>query len=82
MTEGVRKTGRRDPQFSHYMADIHALAGMHDEALEWLANALTRGWVNYPFTVLHDPLLAPLRDDSRFGEIAERMRQQWQEFEV
>lgn len=82
MTESVRKTGRRDPQFSHYMADVYALAGMHDDALEWLENALSRGWVNYPFTVLHDPLLVPLRGDRRFMKIAEQMRKQWQQFEV
>jgi non-specific serine/threonine protein kinase len=82
MTDEIRKTGSRDPQFSHFMADVFALAGMTDEALDWVENALSRGWVNYPFTVLHDPLLAPLRDDTRFLQLADRMKREWEQFDA
>jgi non-specific serine/threonine protein kinase len=82
VTDNLRKTASRDPQFSHFLTDMYSLAGMRDEALEWLENALSRGWVNYPFTVLHDPLLAPLRDDARFLQLAEQLKREWEEFEA
>ena len=50
--------------------------------LGWLENALNRGWVNYPFTVKYDPLLAPFHHEQRFQTIAGRMRREWEEFEV
>jgi non-specific serine/threonine protein kinase len=82
MTETVKRTARRDPQYSFMLADMHALAGMKDEALDWLENALNRGWFNYPFTVKYDPLLAPFHQEQRFQKIAERMKREWEEFEV
>ncbi len=82
MTDTVKHTARRDPQYSCMLADAYALAGMYDEALDWLENALNRGWVNYPFTAKYDPLLAPLRHEQRFQKIAERMKREWEEFEV
>jgi non-specific serine/threonine protein kinase len=82
ITDDVKRTALRDPWWSYMVADIYALAGVTDEALDWLENALSRGWVNYPFTVQHDPLLVPLRDEKRFREIAERMKREWENFEV
>ena len=82
VTEGARRTARRDPMSSHIMADVHALAGLKDETLDWLENALSRGWINYPFTVLQDPLLAPLREEPGFEAIAARMKCEWERFEV
>jgi non-specific serine/threonine protein kinase len=81
MTETVKRTAQRDPQYSHMLVDMHALAGMKDQALDWLENALNRGWVNYPFTVKYDPLLAPLRHEQRFQNIADRMKREWEAFE-
>jgi non-specific serine/threonine protein kinase len=82
VTEAGRRTARRDPVLSHIMADVHALARLKDDALDWLENALSRGWINYPFTVLRDPLLAPLREEPRFEAIAAQMKHEWEEFEA
>jgi TolB-like protein len=82
LTDDIERTTKRDPQFSHFMADTYGLAGLRDEALDWLENALSRGWANYPFTVQHDPLLVPLRDEPKFLEIADRMKREWENFEV
>jgi non-specific serine/threonine protein kinase len=82
LTDDVKRTALRDPVWSYMLADIHALAGVTTEALDWLENALSRGFVNYPFTVQHDPLLVPLRGEPRFLNIAERMKREWEEFEV
>jgi serine/threonine protein kinase/tetratricopeptide (TPR) repeat protein len=82
VTEDVKRTARRDAMWSYMLADIYAIAGMADDALDWLDKALNRGWVNYPFTAQHDPSLVPLHDEPRFQQITERMKKDWQEFEV
>ena len=80
MTEDAVKTYRRDPQYSHLVADMYACVGMKDEALDWLENAMDRGWIHYQFSVLQDPLLAPFRDEPRFRKIGARMKREWEEF--
>ena len=40
-----------------------------DDALDWLQNAVTRGFTNYRFFSQHDPLLANLRGDERFQTV-------------
>jgi hypothetical protein len=82
VTDDIVRTASRDPQYCHMLVDMYALVGMRDQALDWLENAFGRGWVNYPFSVQQDPLLAPFRDDTRFQQIAERMKKEWEEFEA
>jgi hypothetical protein len=40
------------------------------------------GMMNYPFPNEHDPHLAPLRGDPRFQRLMERVKKDWEEFEV
>jgi TolB-like protein len=82
MTEDFRRTARRDPQWSYIVADIHALAGLKQEALDWLSNAVDRGFINYPFIAEHDPLLEPLRSEPRFRDIAARAKHEWEHFDA
>ncbi len=82
VTDDIVRTASRDPQYCHMLVDMYALVGMKDEAMDWLENALARGWVNYPFSVQQDPLLAPFREDPRFVEIAAQIKKGWEEFEV
>jgi serine/threonine protein kinase len=76
------RMARRDPQYSWFVADIHALAGLKEEALDWLSNAVDRGFVNYPFIAEHDPLLESIRREPRFRDIAARAKYEWEHFEA
>jgi TolB-like protein len=82
VTEGFRRTARRDPQFSYFVAGIHALAGLKQEALDWLSNAVDRGFINYPFIAEHDPLLESIRGEPRFRDIAARAKHEWEHFDA
>jgi serine/threonine protein kinase/tetratricopeptide (TPR) repeat protein len=82
VTEDFERTAWRDPQFSYFVADCHALAGLKEEALDWLSNAVDRGFINYPFIAEHDPLLASIRGEPRFRDIAARAKYEWEHFEV
>ncbi|MGD8699749.1 MAG: hypothetical protein PVJ43_10690, partial [Gemmatimonadales bacterium] len=82
ITEDFRRTTRRDPQFSYFVAGIHALAGLKQEALDWLSNAVDRGFINYPFIAEHDPLLESLRGEPRFKEILTLVKQKRENFDA
>jgi serine/threonine protein kinase/tetratricopeptide (TPR) repeat protein len=82
MTEDFRRTARRDPQWSYYVAEMHAFAGLKDEALDWLSNAVDRGYINYPLIADHDRLLESIRGEPRFRDIAARAKHEWEHFEL
>jgi hypothetical protein len=82
MTPDFQKTVQRDAAFSHHLAGILALLGENNEALDWLQNAINRGFINYPLLAEKDPLLANLRDEERFKKLMERVKQEWEHFEV
>jgi TolB-like protein len=82
VTDDFEKWARRDPQYSYIVADLHALAELKEEALDWLSNAVDRGFINYPFIAEHDPLLEPLRSEPRFRDIAVRAKREWEDFDT
>jgi len=82
VTEDFERTAWRDPQFSYFVADCHALAGLKEEALDWLSNAVDRGFINYPFIAEHDPALGSIRGEPRFRDIAARAKYEWEHFEA
>jgi hypothetical protein len=57
MTDAVVAMARADLQYSHWMAEILALMGDRDGALDWLTHAIGRGFFNYPLIATHDRLL-------------------------
>ena len=83
LTDDFVKTARRDPQFSYFVGSIFVLAGMNEQAMDWIENALGRGFYNYyPFVALKDPLLNSLRDAPQFNELLARMKTRWESFEA
>ena len=48
MTADFQKTCRRDFEWSYYVASA-SLLDSKTEALDWLENAVNRGFINYPF---------------------------------
>ncbi len=74
-------TVKRDPQYSSLMADIYALLGDRQKSLDWLENAVDRGFYNYPFLNAYDPYLADIRGEPRFQRLMERAKSEWEHFE-
>jgi len=81
MTPEFQKTCRRDFEWSYYVAGRLSLVGAKEEALDWLENAIHRGFINYPF-IQCDPFFDNTRDDERFRRLAERAKYEWEHFEV
>jgi len=82
MTPDFQKTCRRDCEWSYYVADALSLLGAKTEALNWLENAVSRGFINYPLLAEKDPWLANIRGEPRFKKLMERVKYEWEHFEV
>jgi len=82
LTPTLEKTFRRDSAYSYHLAGVLALAGAREEALNWLENAVERGFMNHTFLATQDPFLESLRGEPRFRELVQRAREAWERFEV
>jgi non-specific serine/threonine protein kinase len=80
--DDTQRTFRRDPAWSYYAASFLALAGLHKTALDWLENAVDRGFINFPLLAEHDPFLSRLRGQTRYDTLMVRVKREWEEFEV
>jgi tetratricopeptide (TPR) repeat protein len=78
----TRRTLRRDPVSSYLVATISALGGLNETALDWLENAVERGFMHYPMLAEQDPFLAKLRGLPEYEALLERVKREWEEFEV
>lgn len=82
LTPEFTALARRGPHFSWQVASLLARLDLRDAALDWLENAVGRGFVNYPLLRYHDPFLAPLRPEPRFERLMRRVAREWEEFET
>jgi TolB-like protein/predicted Ser/Thr protein kinase len=81
MTPEFQKTCRRDFVWSYDVAARLSLLGANEEALDWLENAVSRGFINYPFLQC-DPFLDNIRGEERFKKLMEHAKYEWEHFEV
>ena len=80
-TPDVLRTMKRDLQLSYHAATFCSFLGQPNEALDWLENAINRGFYNSPFMEV-DPFLANIRSEERFKKLMERVKYEWEHFEV
>jgi TolB-like protein/predicted Ser/Thr protein kinase len=81
MTPDFQRTCKRDPEWSYYVALMLSLLDAKPEALDWLENAVNRGFINYP-ALERTRLLDNLRGEERFKKLLERAKHEWEHFEV
>jgi serine/threonine protein kinase/tetratricopeptide (TPR) repeat protein len=81
VTDDFRKTCWRDLEWSYWTAAYLSLAGAGKEALDWLENAVHRGFINYPYLQC-DPLIDNIRQEERFTRLMEWAKNEWEHFEV
>ena len=65
----------------YWVAVPLALVGSIGEAIDWLEYDV-RWFHNFPFLAEKDPFLANLRGEERFKKLMERVKKEWEEFEV
>jgi non-specific serine/threonine protein kinase len=81
ITPEFKKTCWRDPEWSYAVASRLSLAGAEKEALDWLHNAVSRGFINYPLFQC-DPFLTNIRGTERFKKLMVKAKHEWEHFEV
>jgi len=81
ITPDFQKTCRRDHQWSYFVAIMLALNDAREESLDWLANAVNRGFINYP-ELERNPYFDNIRGEERFKRLLERVKYEWEHFEV
>jgi hypothetical protein len=58
------------------------MAGESELALDWLDNTVNRGFIPHPYFRDHEPFFGKLRGDQRFEALMERVKREWEPFEV
>ncbi|MFH1446116.1 MAG: protein kinase [Chloroflexota bacterium] len=81
LTPELQRTCRRDAAWSYHVGALLALAAAKEEALGWLENAVNKGFINYPF-LEKDPFLDSIRGEEQFKNLMERVKYEWEHFEV
>jgi predicted Zn-dependent protease len=67
---------------SRALAEAYAILGEKEKAIDWLINSVNCGFINYPFYSEIDPLLENIRGEERFKKLMERVKYEWENFEV
>ncbi len=81
LTEDFREWCR-EGIWSSRVATAFALLNEKEEALNWLEQAVNSGFINYPLLSERDPWLENIRGEKRFKELMERVKSEWENFEV
>jgi len=71
-----------DCQYSWHMGAVYSYVNDRDKSIEWLENAVNRGFINYQMLNEYDPLLKNIRGEERFRKLIERVKHEWENFEV
>jgi non-specific serine/threonine protein kinase len=71
-----------DFQTAYWKSACLALIGEQEQALDCLELDVDLGMSNYPLMSAHDPFLAGIRGEGRFKTLMERVKKEWEGFEV
>jgi TolB-like protein len=82
MVEELKYITWNDFHLTWYMADCYALINDKEESLKWLDHAVDWGLINYPLLSHLDPFLENIRGEERFKKLMERVKYEWENFEV
>ncbi len=81
-TPELKQAARWNEQYSFHMAECYVLMDEPAQALEWLENAIRRGFINFPFLANAAPFLDGVREDRRFRQLMTKVKRQWNRFEM
>jgi hypothetical protein len=82
LTDDFLETTRRDLQYSYHIATFYSIIEQTDTAIKWLENSVNQGFINYPFMDAIDPFLENVRSEPRFKKLLEKVKHEWENFEV
>ena len=77
-----RLQNTRDFQYVYWITECYALIDEKERALDWLEQDVDLGMINYPLMNELDPFLKNIRGEERFKKLMERVKYEWEHFEV
>jgi hypothetical protein len=63
------------------MAQGYAVMDEYELAMDWLENAVARGYIGYPHFAQHGVIWRRLDGNPRFRTLLEEVRREWERFE-
>ncbi len=82
ITPEIASSWKGQLQIAYLVASIYSMMGKTDESLDWLEHAINRGFINYPVLNEYDPFLTKMRGNPRYDQLMERVKHEWESFEV
>ena len=76
-TDELLTASRMDGQSSWHMAQCFALIDEHDKAVDWVANAISHGFWNYPLLAERDVLLQSARPHESYQSLMTELKGKW-----
>jgi serine/threonine protein kinase/tetratricopeptide (TPR) repeat protein len=80
LDEPLTTAARADLYHSWNVAECLAAVGERRAAVGWIANAASRGFINYPLLSSLDPLLEGARGDPEFDAVLADIKRRWLAF--
>jgi len=82
LTPEFVKSMKIDFQNSYHLASFYSYLDEIEKSFEYLENAINMGFINFPLIAKHDKLLTNIRGEDRFKKLMERVKYEWENFEV
>jgi TolB-like protein/lipoprotein NlpI len=82
LTPDFVKTHKSNPQNAYSIAALYSYLDEREKSLEWLENAVSQGFINYPFLNEYDPFLENIRSEERFKILMKKVKHEWESFKV
>jgi non-specific serine/threonine protein kinase len=82
VSKEVNRWAWNDPDLPWFWAGLYALINEKEKAMDWLERAADPGFINYPLIAEQDPFLENIRGEPRFKKLMERVKHEWENFEV
>jgi serine/threonine protein kinase/tetratricopeptide (TPR) repeat protein len=82
VTDNLKSYAKRDEIIPIFLAECYALLNEKEEAISWIEHGIRWGFINYPFLNEIDPFLKNIRAEPRFKKLMERVKHEWENFEV
>ncbi|MBA7558788.1 hypothetical protein ES708_00397 [subsurface metagenome] len=82
VTEQLEKAAEMDHLWAWILANVYSLIGENNKAIDYLERATKHIFINYPWFSKYDPFLENIRGEERFKKLMERVKYEWENFEV
>lgn len=82
VSEDLISMAKEDEMYPIWMAESYSLIGEKGDAIDWLEHGINFGFTHYPWLSDYDPFLKNIRGEERFKKLMERVKHEWENFEV